>query len=162
MVRQMPLQWEARHRSEAPDPLYVTVPPPEFIHKSHVDQVLDNAHQQALNRAVKNIISSPVAEETFAQIVDGLPLRHVALGNRRHQVLRGDPIDNHPELCSGALEKAREFQARFDAGGWEVASAVRDQHGYRFNQQRLTKIRHFGDIRIHLWALELRRCPFCI
>lgn len=124
MVKQMPLRWEARHRSKAPDPLYVTVRPPEFIHKSRVDQVLDDAHQRALDSAVMSIVSTPIAEETFAQIVDGLPLRSMALGTQNHRVVRGDPIDNHPEMCPGALEKAREFQKRLYTRGLEVASAV--------------------------------------
>lgn len=124
MVKQMPLRWEDRHHSEAPDPLYVTVPPPEFIHKSRVEQILDDAHQRALEHAVRSIISTPIAEETFAQIVDGLPLRRVALGAQDHRVLRGDPIDNHPEMCPGALEKAREFQIRLNPRGLEVASTV--------------------------------------
>ncbi|KAG8163372.1 hypothetical protein KVR01_006669 [Diaporthe batatas] len=128
MVKQMPLRWEARHRSEAPDPLYVTVPPPEFIHKSRVDQVLDDAHQQALDSAVMSIISTPIAEETFAQIVDGLPLRSVALGTQNRRVIRGDPIDNHPDMCPGALEKAREFQMRLNTRGLEVASAALQQY----------------------------------
>ena len=124
MVKQMPLRWEPRHRSEAPDPLYVTVPPPESIQKSRVDQVLDYAHQKALERAVMNVISAPVAEETFAQIVDGLPLRSVALGTQNHRVLRGDPIDNHSEICPGALNRAKEFQSRFDTADLEVRSIV--------------------------------------
>lgn len=86
MVKQMPLQWEARHHSEAPDPFYVTVPPPEFILKIRVDQVLNHAHQQALERTVMAIFSAPIAEETFAQLVDGLPLRSVALGTQNHRV----------------------------------------------------------------------------
>lgn len=127
MVKQMPLRWEARHSSEAPDPLYVTVPPPEFIHKSRVDQVLDDAHQRALEHAVMSILSTSIAQETFAQIVDGLPLRSVALGTQRHRVLWGDPIDNHPEMCPGALEKAREYQKKLEVRGLEVASAVSNE-----------------------------------
>lgn len=133
MVKQMPLRWEDRHHSEAPDPLYVTVPPPEFIHKSRVGQVLDDAHQRALEHAVMSILSTPIAEETFAQIVDGLPLRSVALGAQNHRVLRGDPVDNHPEMCPGALEKAREFQTILNVRGLEVASAVSSE-GLRIKQ----------------------------
>lgn len=123
----MPLRWEARHRSEAPDPLYVTVPPPEFMHKSRVDQVLDDAHQRALDSAIMSINSTAIAEETFAQIVDGLPLRLVALGTQRHRFVWGDPIENHPEMCPGALEKAREFRTRLHTGDLEVASAVSNE-----------------------------------
>ncbi|KAL2272638.1 hypothetical protein FJTKL_06252 [Diaporthe vaccinii] len=124
MVKQMPLRWEDRHDSEAPDPLYATVPPPEFIHRSRVDQILDDTHQRALEHAVRSILSTPIAKETFAQIVDGLPLRSVALGAQDHRVLRGDPIDNHPEMCPGALEKARECQTRLNPRDLEVASAA--------------------------------------
>lgn len=120
----MPLRIEPRHRSSAPDPLYVTVSPPEALPKSRVDQVLDDDHQRALERAVINVISAPVAEETFAQIVDGLPLRDVAVGIQNHRVIRGDPVETHPELCPGALEKMKEFKASFNVVDLEVRSDV--------------------------------------
>lgn len=146
MVKQMPLQWEARHRSREPDPLYVTVSPPEFIHKSRVSQALDDAHQRALERAVMKIISAPIAEETFAQIVDGLPLRNVALETQNHRVLRGDPIEKHPEMCPGALEKWREFRTRFDIISWEVMSAV--------STQELDDSRHIEQLLARFQALQ--------
>lgn len=129
MPVQEPLKWEARHDSPARDPLYATVPPPELLHKSRVDEILDDAHQQALDTAVMSILSTPIAEETFAQIADGLPLRSVVVGTRSPRFERGDPIDNHDEMCPGALEKAREFQTRLDTRGLEIASAVSNQ-GY--------------------------------
>lgn len=135
MVKQMPLQWEARHRSEAPDPLYVTASPPEVIHKSRADQVLDDAHQRAFKRAVTNILSTPIAEETFAQIADGLPLRSVAIGTQNHRVLRGDPIEKHVEMCPGAIEKAREFRKGSDPMRLEIASAVSDRIPTRLQTQ---------------------------
>lgn len=135
MVKQMPLQWEARHRSEAPDPLYVTVPPPEVIHKSRADQVLDDSHQRAFERVMKNILSAPIAEETFAQIVDGLPLRSVAIGMQNHRVSRGDPVENHEEMCPGAIEKTREFRKGFDAMRLEIVSAVSDRIPTRLQKQ---------------------------
>lgn len=125
MVKQMPLRWEPRHHySRTPDPLYATVSPPEAIQKSRVDQVLDHDHQRALERAVMNIISAPIAEETFAQIVDGLPLRDVACRNRHNRILWGDPVETHPELCPGALEKAKDFIASFHVVDFEIQSAV--------------------------------------
>jgi hypothetical protein len=46
----------------------VTVPLPGFISKSRMDQALDDAHQQALDRVVNNILSAPIEEQNFAQI----------------------------------------------------------------------------------------------
>ncbi|KAG8162850.1 hypothetical protein KVR01_007328 [Diaporthe batatas] len=96
--------------------------PPEALQRSRVDHVLDYVHQRAFERAVLNAISTPVTEETFAQIVDGLPLSSVAWGTQDHRVLLGDPVDNHLDICPGALEKTKQFKANFNALDLEISS----------------------------------------
>lgn len=124
-MKQKPLKLEDRHYAyDQPDPLYVTVPPPKSINKIRAEHVLDDAHQRAFSRAVMTIISTPVAEETFAQIVDGLPLKNVFLETRSAQILKDDPIFNHAALCPGVLEKTRKFRDGFDPVGLELAATV--------------------------------------
>lgn len=60
------------------DPRYATVPPPPSIDAAQVDHVLDGLHQIAFEQAIRNVLETEIAETTFAQIIDGLPLKDVA------------------------------------------------------------------------------------
>lgn len=94
------------------DPLYATVPPPSFIEKDKVSHVLDGSHQEAFQRAIKNILQTKIAETTFAQIVDGLPLNSVAFDTAG---LSWDfTLSNHDTLCDGALERLIEIRETFE------------------------------------------------
>lgn len=75
-------------------------------------------HREVLARAIKNVLSTELAVFTFAQIVDGLPTADVAW-DRRYPGIFGDHIidDVHAELCSGAMEKARELYENWDPTG---------------------------------------------
>lgn len=74
----------------------------------HVDS-LDAEHRRIFVRAIENILSTELAIFTYAQIIDGLPIADVAY-DRRFPGLFGDhPIEEHEELCPGALDKAREL-----------------------------------------------------
>ncbi|KAL1867496.1 hypothetical protein Daus18300_006340 [Diaporthe australafricana] len=123
-MKQKPAHWEDRHYADEPDPLYVTVPPPELITKSTAEDVLDESHQRAFSRAVSNVLSTPIAEETFAQIVDGLPLEIVALTTRRGRMADEDPCLNHVALCPGALEKTKEYRTEFNPGRLNIAATA--------------------------------------
>lgn len=114
-----------RHCQDNPDPLYVTVPPPEFIIKRRVEDVLDDDHQQVFSRAVRNITSTHLAIKTFAQIADGLPLRDVVLENDEGAIPDDDPVSDHVALCPGAWEAGKEFLAELDPVGLEIAVTVR-------------------------------------
>jgi hypothetical protein len=67
-----------------------------------------------LVRAITRILSTDIAEETYAQIIDGLPISDVAF-DRRVQFHKHHPIlhQAHEELCPGMLDKAREFRDGF-------------------------------------------------
>lgn len=91
---------------------YTTIPPPSFIERSRVDEVLDQPHQTQFRRAIRNVLHSKAAEMTFAQLVDGLPLKKVAhstRGVRFHKV-----VNEHETLCPGALERARKLRDDLD------------------------------------------------
>ncbi len=70
---------------------------------------LDGDHRRLLDRAISRILSTEIAEITYAQIIDGLPTGRVV---RDH---RSQPHTKHPiwhaywELWPGMLEKARAF-----------------------------------------------------
>jgi hypothetical protein len=74
---------------------------------------LDGEHRRLLERAIARILSTDLAEMTYAQIIDGLPTGDVAYESYN------PPYDNHPidsahdELCPGMLDKARQFRADF-------------------------------------------------
>ena len=63
-----------------------------------VAECLDASHRDALNQAVSNILSTKIALETYAQIIDGLPLGYVAW-DRYHHKLRALPTSHSTHLC---------------------------------------------------------------
>lgn len=75
-------------------------------------QDLDSEHGTPLRLALNNLLSTPVAEFTYAQIVDGMPVSDVYAED--HWFLEDWPVMQHEELCPGALEKTRAFRSEFD------------------------------------------------
>ncbi|KAF5988007.1 hypothetical protein FBULB1_1648 [Fusarium bulbicola] len=76
---------------------------------------LDQAHQDTVTSAIARILDTDIAEVTYAQIIDGLPLGEVAFESRGGIPHQDHPINHyHDELCAGVLDKAREFCSRFD------------------------------------------------
>lgn len=96
------------------DPKYANVPPPEKLETSKADQSLDEDHLSAYVRAVTNVLSTELAESTFAQLVDGLPLWDVVNGLHHYGLEEDEPVFKHRELCPGVLEKTRTFRAAFE------------------------------------------------
>lgn len=77
------------------------------------DDDLDQNHREALDQAVKNVLSTDIALATFAQIIDGLPLSDVAWDTRGTKLTPQHPINLHTQLCPGTLDKARAYRERF-------------------------------------------------
>jgi hypothetical protein len=78
----------------------------------------DSEHYKLFSRAVHNVLSTDLALFTFAQIVDGLPTAEVA-ADRRFPILSYldndyHPIDDHLELCPGAMERTREIHQQLE------------------------------------------------
>lgn len=85
----------------------------DFIARIPID-TLDAVHRDVLTRAINNVLATENAIFTYAQIIDGLPIADVAW-DRRISCLWGDhPLDEHEELCPGALDKARELCPQWD------------------------------------------------
>lgn len=73
---------------------------------------LDVEHLESFRRALFNVLSTPIAEFTFAQIVDGQPTRSVYAHD--HFFRDGLPVMQHKNLCHGSLEKTRAFRSDLD------------------------------------------------
>lgn len=106
------------------DPKYANVPPPEQLETSRAEQALDEPHLLAFARAVTNVLSTELAESTFAQLVDGLPLWDVVFGLGHYGHDREEPVFKHRELCPGVLEKTRAFRTAFDPGSLVIRTDV--------------------------------------
>ncbi|RGP78981.1 hypothetical protein FLONG3_2887 [Fusarium longipes] len=75
--------------------------------------ILDEDHRQILDRAIRNILSTEVAELTYAQILDGLPTEDSLWDG--FDFVEDHPVQTieHDEICPGFLEKARELRGQF-------------------------------------------------
>ncbi|KAI0153026.1 hypothetical protein GGR57DRAFT_468578 [Xylariaceae sp. FL1272] len=105
------------------------------IRKLSVDS-LDSAHSAQFSRSLENVLSSEVAQLTYGQIVDGLPIASVEsdTGNNGMGVGLEHPIhdeDNpHDKLCPGVMERLQELRDKFD-----ISSLKFDSHLiYDFNR----------------------------
>lgn len=75
---------------------------------------LDQHHAQAFKNAATNLLSTEIAELTYAQILEGLPTEQVVIDGYTF-------MEDHPvftlkrETVSGAfIQKARDFRSRLD------------------------------------------------
>lgn len=73
---------------------------------------LDAEHFESLRQCLVNLLSTQVAELTYAQIIDGMPRASVYAED--HWFRDGLPVMEHEELCPGVLEKTRRFRSEFD------------------------------------------------
>lgn len=73
---------------------------------------LDAGHLQPFRQALSNILSTPIAESTYAQIIDGMPLS--ATYARNYWYSENFPVETHNHLCAGSLEKAIAARSNFD------------------------------------------------
>lgn len=83
---------------------------------------LDASHLAAFTTALSSILSTTIAENTYAQILDGLPVTETYneyANDRLHE-----PINNHKQLCPGSLEAVKGFRDDFDIHLLELDAAV--------------------------------------
>lgn len=76
--------------------------------------VLDESHRNAFCRALSNLLSIDVAEQTYAQILDGLPTEDSLLDGTPY--VEGHPVYElcHTQICDGYLDKARMIRAAYN------------------------------------------------
>jgi hypothetical protein len=75
--------------------------------------ILNRQHRDRLNRAIRKVLDTELALETYSQIVDGLPLASVAYDQDGPRREGSHPISRHTSLCPGARETARDFLSEF-------------------------------------------------
>lgn len=86
--------------------------------------VLDAAHADVFQQALTRVLSTQVAELTFAEILDGLPTEDSYL--EFHLRKQGHPVFElkHTTLCPGVVERMRAFRDGFDPLTLSFPSAV--------------------------------------
>lgn len=91
---------------------------------------LSDEHERIFQRALMNVLSTEVAEYTYAQILDGLPT--VKSLRESYVFMSGHPVHeiNHEQLCPGFLEKAREFRAQFNPSDIYIEQSVSQKFHY--------------------------------
>ncbi|KAL2140524.1 hypothetical protein VTI28DRAFT_3728 [Corynascus sepedonium] len=86
---------------------------------------LRTPHREILTRAIANVVASPIARQTFAQIVDGLPLSDVACDSFSGCLCSFHPLLNeHKELCPGVAEEAQKLCSSFDTSTLLMSSKL--------------------------------------
>jgi hypothetical protein len=95
--------------------------------RASVESSLNGTHRDIFNRAISNVLSTDIAEITYAQIIDGLPLADVVQDTANGGLPDAHPIhDAHSELCPGVLEKARAYREAFEPGTLHLDASVRN------------------------------------
>ena len=81
-------------------------------------EALTDTHREIFTRAVRNVLSTNAAEETYAQVLDGLPLSEVERDRWScYSTCSLNPLhDNHKTLCPGVLERLRQLRDQVDVG----------------------------------------------
>ncbi|KAK3292398.1 uncharacterized protein B0H64DRAFT_329123 [Chaetomium fimeti] len=77
---------------------------------------LPQRHRDVFERALRRVLSTDLAQVTYAQIIDGFPVVNVAEDMRGWGIDPDHPVfrDNHDKLCPGAWERLTEFRDSFD------------------------------------------------
>ena len=87
---------------------------------------LSQQHRDIFTRALFNVLFTPAAEMTFAQIIDGAPLSQSVVDTGNGVYPPTHPIgDQHLKLCSGVLDKARQSRSNFDLNDLQFNARVR-------------------------------------
>ncbi|KAH6613689.1 hypothetical protein B0J18DRAFT_440694 [Chaetomium sp. MPI-SDFR-AT-0129] len=79
---------------------------------------LSNTRREILTRAVANVLSTDLAKQTYAQIVDGYPLADVARDTYEGCLCSYEhPLyTDHKELCPGVQEETQVLCSELDVG----------------------------------------------
>ncbi|KAK8030214.1 hypothetical protein PG993_011505 [Apiospora rasikravindrae] len=87
---------------------------------------LNGEHRDLLTRAIGRVVSTEIAEVTYAQLLDGLPLAEVAFESNYDPLHNKHPIRQvHQQLCPGIMEEARKFRDEFKLETLQFDAKVR-------------------------------------
>lgn len=99
---------------------------------------LNGSHRELLERGISRVLTTNIAEITYAQIIDGLPLAEVANDTGQSKPQGRHPINEaHKHLCPGVLDKTQEFRDKFSPTILHYDSRVSSQ-GYSNSLRQLT------------------------
>ena len=71
-----------------------------------INSALGGDHLAIFSRAVMNTLQTEIAEETLAQIIDGLPIASVVLDTAGDTLPNGHPVHKtHKKLCPGVFRE---------------------------------------------------------
>lgn len=92
------------------EPRWATVPPPEHLDSYCVSDILDTNHQNIFATTISNLLFTEITKQTFAQIINGLPLKNIVLNLRYTGYTIRNPIFAYIKLYPGIfLKKTRIF-----------------------------------------------------
>ncbi|KAF4856183.1 hypothetical protein CGCSCA4_v000797 [Colletotrichum siamense] len=129
------------------------------FHRISIDVGLgDGDHRDAFTRALWNVLATEIAEITFAQIIDGLPLSEVAQDSGNGSLPNGHPIhDLHQQLCPGVIQKTHEFRDKFDPGAIQIDSKLINDYRGASVGSRAFKVRliELVAVAVHQIAVQI-------
>lgn len=76
--------------------------------------ILDKPHRDTVAFAISRVLFTKIAETTYAQIVNGLPLLEVLKDVYGDLICPDHPIYQHTQLKDSILDKVRRFRDEFD------------------------------------------------
>lgn len=94
-------------------------------------EILKGERHDMIAQAIFNILSTEIAQSTFAQIVDGLPLPSVLEDTYGGSDLEPDhPLFSHESLCPGVLQKTKELLEKFEVKNLKFDTSVEHVHNH--------------------------------
>ncbi|POR33534.1 Uncharacterized protein TPAR_06241 [Tolypocladium paradoxum] len=126
--------------------------------KAIVRQSVAGPHLDGFAQAMHNILSTKIAEETFAQLLDGLPLADVAQDSANAELPYSHPLfDVHEELCPGVLEKTRQYRHQLDATSLQLDAALIADYRAASPGSRAfnTRLVEMAAVAVHEMAVQL-------
>lgn len=101
--------------------------------KVAASSTLGGEHLATFSRAVLNVFKSDIVEESFSQIVDGLPISSVVEDTTGEDLPDDHPLhEERQELCPSILDTTRKFCEQFDPGTlqFDVALSICSLSGF--------------------------------
>lgn len=87
---------------------------------------LPDHHLEVAVRAIRNVLSTAIAEETCGQIIDGLPLAEPCKDLYESCLLPGHPLmEERMHLSSAAVDKTKTLRAELDPTVIRIQPKVR-------------------------------------
>ncbi|RKK99357.1 hypothetical protein BFJ68_g13233 [Fusarium oxysporum] len=116
---------------------------------------LDVEHLSAFERALRRILETDIAEQTYAEVLDGLPLRASYLSFQFPQ--DGHPVLEHEELSEDARERVCEYRANLDISSLLFETALVEAFRETAPQSKEFYLRLFELLAVscHKFAVEI-------